>query len=292
MIVQKNLLDNSNIEVVQKLGGFTVFEHIKDLSVSSANAINEYFASKMNVRKRQVLIDLNNNSYTLQAGAMQWMSGNVSMSSGVTGVGNFLGKMVSSVVTSESAVKPIYSGTGQVMLEPTYKHILLVDVSEWGSIVLEDGLFLACESTLSHNVIARSNLSSAFLGGEGLFNLTLTGNGIAALECPVPADELIKVKLDNDCIKIDGNMAIAWSSSLDFTVEKSTKSLLGSLASGEGIVNVYRGTGTILISPTMVEKNMGTKPSDSSSAKSESQAKVDGAGKVLGAAGTLLDIFS
>ena len=50
-------------------------------------------------------------------------------------------------------------------------------------------------------------------------------------------------------IKIDGNMALAWSGSLEFTVERSGKSLIGSAASGEGLVNVYRGTGKVLMCP-------------------------------------------
>ena len=44
-------------------------------------------------------------------------------------------------------------------------------------------------------------------------------------------------------------MVIAWSGSLDFTVERSGKSLIGSAASGEGLVNVYRGTGKLLLAP-------------------------------------------
>ena len=44
-------------------------------------------------------------------------------------------------------------------------------------------------------------------------------------------------------------MAIAWSDSLKFTVERSTKTLVGSAVSGEGLVNVYRGTGRVLIAP-------------------------------------------
>ena len=137
-----------------------------------------------------------------------------------------------------------------MMLEPTYRHIILMDVSEWGTVVLDDGLFLACEDTLQQKTVARSNLSSAVLGNEGLFNLSLMGNGIAVLESPVPKEELIEFNLENDVVKIDGNMAIAWSGSLDFTVEKSGKSLLGSAVSGEGLVNVYRGTGKILMAPT------------------------------------------
>ena len=290
MIERKNLLDNSNIKVVQELGGFKVLEHQKDLSVSPFNSVEEYFAAKMNVKKRQVLIDLKDDSYTIQAGAMQWMNGNISASSGVKGVGNFFGKMVSSAVTGESAVKPEYSGTGSLMLEPTYRHILLLDVAQWGSIVLDDGLFLACQSSLNQKVVARSNVSSAVLGGEGLFNLSLNGNGIVALESPVPMDELITINLQDDCLKIDGNMAIAWSGSLNFTVEKSTKSLLGSAVSGEGFVNVYRGTGTVLMAPTIKDNFISPQGSDSENSPSDSNAQK--LGKALGTVGDILDLFS
>ena len=46
-------------------------------------------------------------------------------------------------------------------------------------------------------------------------------------------------------------MAIAWSSTLDFSVEKATKSLLGSAVAKEGFVNVFRGTGKVLMAPTL-----------------------------------------
>ncbi len=245
-----NFLNNRNMKVIDQMGPFRVFEHEKDLSVHPANAMTAYFASEMNVRKRQVFVELAGSGCVTQAGAMQWMLGDVNMVSNVKGVTDFIGKLASSAVTKESAIKPNYKGTGTIMLEPTYKHILLMDVSEWGTVVLDDGLFLACEDTLQQKTIARSNLSSAVLGGEGLFNLVLNGNGIAVLESPVPADELIVFNLENDVVKIDGNMAIAWSGSLNFTVEKSGKSLIGSAASGEGLVNVYRGTGKILMAPT------------------------------------------
>ena len=144
--------------------------------------------------------------------------------------------MVSSAVTKESAVKPVYSGYGQVMLEPTYRHLLLTNVADWGGqIVLDDGLFLACDSQLEQKVVSRTNISSAVLGGEGLFNLSLRGNGVCALESIVPLEELIQIDLQDDVLKIDGNMAICWSGSLNFSVEKSTKSLIGSAISKEQV---------------------------------------------------------
>ena len=86
-------------------------------------------------------------------------------------------------------------------------------------------------------------------GNEGLFNLGLEGSGVVALESPVPASELVVVDLDGDELKVDGNFAIAWTEALSFTVERSGKSLVGSAVSGEGLVNVYRGRGRVLLSP-------------------------------------------
>lgn len=295
-MVNSSILNSNNLTEIASKGNFHVLEHERDLSVSADSALHHYFASKMNVRKRQLLLDFDNSSYIVQAGAMQWMSGEVTSSSNVKGAGDFLGKMVSSAVTNESAVKPVYKGSGRMMLEPTYRYILLLDVSEWGTIVLDDGLFLACEGSLKQRTVARKNVSSALLGGEGLFNLSLSGNGIAALESYVPYEELIEVVLDNDVMKIDGSMAIAWSGSLDFTVEKSGKSLLGSAASGEGLVNVYRGSGKILLAPTAA--NDKANPAASSSTQGESNSKTsatgkaDKAGKALDAISNVLDIFS
>lgn len=245
-----NFTNNDDVKIINELGPFKVIEYQKDLSVTPAAAINAYFCNKMNVKKRQVVCDVDKSNITLQAGAMQWTVGNVQATTGVKGVGDFFGKAIRGSVTGESAIKPEYTGSGILVLEPTYKHILLIDVAEWGgNIVLDDGLFLACESSLEQKAVARRNLSSAIAGGEGLFNLGIRGSGILCCESACPKEELIEVILQNDILKIDGNMAIAWSGSLDFTVERSGKTLVGSAASGEGLVNVYRGTGKVLLAP-------------------------------------------
>lgn len=245
-------LQNENRKYAKSIGNFHVLEYVQDASVSPMNAMNEYFMSKMNVRRRQVVIDIDkDHSAIIQAGSMQWMGGNVQATSGVKGIGDFLGKALKGAVTKETAVKPEYVGEGCLVLEPTYKYIILVDIGKWGpaGMTIEDGMFLACDANVKSKVVARKNLSSAVLGSEGLFNLSLQGNGVAALESNVPEDELIEVILENDELKIDGNLAVCWSSNLEFTVERSTKTLVGSAVSGEGLVNVYRGTGRVLMCP-------------------------------------------
>ncbi len=250
MYTINNFTNNDDIKILDTLGPFTVAEYQRDLSVMPENAMIAFFCNSMNVRKRQVICDLSKAPITLQAGAMQWTVGDVNATTGVKGVGDFLGKAFRGQATGESAIKPEYTGSGTLVLEPTYKHIILIDTAEWnGNIILDDGLFLACDSRLTHKAVMRSNFSSAVAGGEGLFNLGISGNGILCLESPCPKEELVEITLQDDILKIDGNMAIAWSGSLSFTVERSGKSLIGSAASGEGLVNVYRGTGKVLLAP-------------------------------------------
>ena len=242
-----NFIDNDDIRTLAQLGPFQVIEYQRDLSVSPDSAQTAYFSSVMHVRRRQVLCDLKQANITLQAGAMQWSVGNVNATTGVKGVGDLFGKALRGKVTGESAIKPEYTGDGLLVLEPTYKHILLLDLADWnGSIVLDDGLFLACDARLKHKAVMRSNLSSAVAGNEGLFNLGITGSGVLCLESDCPREELVEITLQDDVLKVDGNLAVAWSGSLSFTVERSGKTLIGSAASGEGLVNVYRGTGKVL----------------------------------------------
>lgn len=284
MAIKVNNWVNDNRKVVAQKGMFKVIEHQKDLSVGSATAQTAYFSSEMNVRLRQVEITLNGSkSVKTQAGAMQMIVGNVEMATGVTSAKGFLGSMVKAAVTSETAVKPEYTGNGQVILEPTYKHIILQEVTDWGNggLVIEDGMFLASEGSVVHKVVENTqNLGTALLSNEGLYNLCFTGSGVVALESYVPLEELVEYELENDVLKVDGSMAVCWSGSLAFSVEKATKSVLGSMASGEGLVNVYRGTGKVWVSPVAGTKDSAPKTMASSQ---NSSKEASSSGSLLGA---------
>ena len=287
-----NFTNNDDVTIIAEKGPFQVIQYKRDLSVSPSTAVTAYFCDKMNIRKRQVICDLSkSNGIICQAGAMQWTVGDVKVTTGVKGATDFLGKLVKGKVTGESTIKPEYVGNGILVLEPTYRHLILLDTANWnGKVVLDDGLFLACDASIKQKVVARSNISSAVLGGEGLFNLALEGNGTAVLECRCPQEELIEVTLENDVLKVDGSFAIAWSDSLSLTVERTNKTLIGSAASGEGFVNVYRGTGKILLAP--IDRTIGDFPvsSDSPSAPASAGTKTAGLlGSFLGGVADALD---
>ena len=172
----------------------------------------------------------------------------------VLGLGFFTSARVSEQV--KAGIQSLPRGqrmAGQALgltLPQTYRHVLLLDPSQMGgAITVNDGLFYACETTIQQRAVMVSCPSAMMAGGEGLFNLSLMGQGTVALESSVPASEIVTVDLENDELKVDGNFAIAWTNGLQFTVERSTKTLIGSAASGEGLVNVYRGTGRVLLAP-------------------------------------------
>lgn len=243
-----NFVESRNRKILEQHDGVTIFEYERDLNVTPSMAMQKYFESEMNVRSRQAVIQVSpDRPAIIQRGAMQMMVGNLSSKTNVRGAGDFVKKFASSKVTNESAIKPFYMGSGLLVLEPTHKHLIIEDLSKWNGMVVDDGLFLACDGSTNLQTVARKTLSSVVLGGEGLFNTCLTGNGYAVLESFAPREELLEVVLDDDVLRVDGNFAIAWSRSLDFTVEKSTKMFVGSAASGEGFVNVYRGTGRVLL---------------------------------------------
>ena len=51
----KNFTKNDDVRILDTLGPFTVIEYLRDLSVSPLSAQQAYFASEMNVRRRQVI---------------------------------------------------------------------------------------------------------------------------------------------------------------------------------------------------------------------------------------------
>ena len=110
---------------------------------------------------------------------MQFMVGDVQATTGIKGAGDFLKKSFMAKASGESTIKPEYTGTGILVLEPNFKHIILTDLVNWnGGMVIDDGLFMACESHIKQSIVARTNLSSAIAGQEGFFKLSFSAPGV------------------------------------------------------------------------------------------------------------------
>lgn len=244
-----------NIKILEtyESGGLRVevLEYQKLLGISNAAMAQQvYFMEKQNIRVRQIALYLNNDKVTIEKGAMSYFQGNLQMVSGVT-VGNALGRMIRGAVTGEQMAQPEYTGTGMLVLEPSFKHFLVLELAPNESIIIDDGMFYCAQGSVTVKAVSQRNISSAVAGGESIFQQQLTGPGIIILESIVPMEEIDIIDLENDVLRVDGNFAILRSSTLNFTVERSAKTLIGSAVSGEGLVNVYRGTGQVWLAPTI-----------------------------------------
>lgn len=238
-------VDNPNI-IEKEAGPFTIIERRECKSPTIESAVNLYFFNKLGGRVRQLFCNASE-GIVLQNGAMQAIVGDVNVTTGIKGVGDLIRQGIRGKASGEAVINPHYHGRGYVITEPTIKYLIPLNLEQFGgSAVLEDGYFYACEEAIQMKTVSRKTISSMAMGNEGLFNLQLAGKGKFILESEVAPEDLVLVYLNNETLKLDGSMAIAWSGDLRFTVGKSSSTLIGSAVNGEGLVNIYEGTGLVI----------------------------------------------
>ncbi|MBD2345246.1 AIM24 family protein [Anabaena subtropica] len=187
-----------------------------------------------------VKVTLQNETIRTESGAMYYMRGKITMQSQAPSAGGFL----KSLATGENIFRPTYTGTGELYLEPSLSgyYILELDGSEW---ILDSGAYWASDGSVEVG-IERNKMISGLIGGEGLFQTKVKGRGKVVMVTQGPVEV---INLQNDRLVVDGNFAIARTGAINYRVEKATKSLLGSMTSGEFLVNTFEGTGTVLLAP-------------------------------------------
>jgi uncharacterized protein (AIM24 family) len=189
---------------------------------------------------RLVKVTLHNETVRTESGAMYYIRGNITMQSKAPSAGGFL----KSLATGENIFRPTYTGTGELYLEPSLSgfHILELDGGEW---ILDSGAYWASDGSVEVGV-EMNKAVSGLLGGEGLFQTKVKGKGKVVMVAQGPVEV---INLRNDRLVVDGNFAIARTSTLNYRVEKATRSILGSMTSGELLVNTFEGSGTVLLAP-------------------------------------------
>lgn len=251
--MRTNINIKNNTKVISEMLNDSLFQVVEFESLRGAKnlktAMGIKYMQDAGVSLKQVKIVLQESGVKLQAGALSYMKGDIKIKNklgGPVGIGK---KLFASKVTGETVVKPTYAGTGEIYLENSFGHYALLELDD-EEIVVDDGLFLACEDTVKVDITMMKSVSSMVLGGEGLFQLKLSGSGIVVLDMPVPETEIVRIKLFNDRLAVDGDLVVLRSGSVDFTVEKSGSTLIGSAINGEGLVNVYEGVGEVWLLPT------------------------------------------
>ncbi len=214
-----------------------------------ATAATIFYANQTGLQLKQVRLTLKRGEAIAEAGALHFMHGQLEVQNNIGGVGG-LGKAVfKKMLTNETAFMPRYKGTGQIYLEPSFGDYLIHQLNN-EEIIADKGLFYCGEGSISTGVAVQKNVSSALFGGEGFFQTKVSGTGIAVFALPVPISEVRCVQLNNETLQVDGNFALMRTGRIEFSVEKSSKGMLGSLSSGEGLLQTFRGTGKVWLAPT------------------------------------------
>jgi uncharacterized protein (AIM24 family) len=191
---------------------------------------------------RLVRVTLQNETVRTEAGALYYMRGPITMESKAPSVGG----LFKAIATGESIFRPTYTGTGELYLEPTFGgyHVLDVAGKTW---ILENGAYWASEADVEVDAFREKTLT-ALKSGEGFMDVQtkISGKGKVVVQSQGPVEVL---QLTNDKLVVDGKYVLARESSVNYSVQRSAKSLLGSVTSGEGVVRTYEGTGMVLMAP-------------------------------------------
>jgi len=191
---------------------------------------------------RLVKCTLNQETIRTEAGALYYLRGRIEMESKTPSVGGFL----KSLASGETIFRPTYTGTGEIYLEPSLGgfHIFECGGGTW---ILESGAYWASDAGITVD-LHREKTLTALKSGEGFldFQTKVSGQGQIVVNAQGPVEV---VQLNGDRLTVDGNYVVARSASVQYSAQRATKSLFGSLTSGEGFVRIYEGTGTLLMAP-------------------------------------------
>jgi uncharacterized protein (TIGR00266 family) len=156
----------------------------------------------------------------------------------VSGESMFITEVISNVPDGELAIAPSCPGT-----------IVQLDVGA-NQYRLNDSTFLAMESTVNYTM-QRQSVGKALFGGQGGFYvMTTEGQGRLLVNAFGSIKEL---QLNNaNGFAIDNGHVVAWDKNLDYDIQLQS-GVFGSIGTGEGVINVFRGTGKVLIQTLNLE---------------------------------------
>lgn len=248
---------NLPFQVTQTVSrGGTTFELLeyKPLSGSESFTVAEqlYTLNRAGVHLRQLRIRLNNDAVRTEPGVLQFSKGHISMESSTgagSGVAGLMKGAIAAARTGETLFKPLYRGTGEIYLEPTFGHYWLMQLNNQ-TLYADQGLFCCCEDAVKVDAHRVESFSARVAGGEGRYQTKVSGSGIVVFRIPVPQKEILPLTLENETLQVDGSFALLRTENVKFTVERASNSLLGAVTSGEGLLQTFQGTGRVWIAPT------------------------------------------
>ena len=199
-----------------------------------------------------VLVNLNaNEEIRIESGSMVYHNGKVTLegkmnSNGSGGIGGLLKAAARSVVSGEGFFITNAKGTADnalIAIAPgSIGQIkeLKVGETKW---CINDGAFLACDSSVTYNMKKQSVGRAIFGGTGGFFVMETEGNGTMLVN---GFGDIIEVDLDgSNPFVVDNFHVVAWESTLSYNI-KAASGMFG-FTTGEGVVNEFTGKGKLLV---------------------------------------------
>jgi len=186
----------------------------------------------------------------IERGCMVYHSGDVSlegkMNSGSSGLGGIVKALGRSMVSGESMfitrARGLANGARIAIApgSPGSIRELRLGAQQWR---LRDEVFLACDAGVSYEM-KRQSFGKALLGGTGGFFI-MESRGTGSMLVSSYGD-ILELQLNGSRpFVVDNTHVVAWSTSLDYDIRVASGTF--GFKTGEGLVNEFRGSGTVLI---------------------------------------------
>ena len=172
-------------------------------------------------------------SMVCEAGAMVWMTDNLTMESTAGGIGGMFKKLIS----GESLFQNIYTANGAAKIAfggGFAGTILPFNLDGTRTLIMQKGTFLASESSIKLDIAFQKKLKSAFFGGDGFVMQSVTGSGWVFFEADGDIHEVDLA--DGEVLMVDTNNLVGYESSVTMDVV-TVGGLKNKIAGGEGLFN-------------------------------------------------------
>ena len=187
----------------------------------------------------------------IERGCMVYHNGDVSLegkmnSGGGGGLGGFVKAIGRSIVSGESVfithARGMANGAKIAIAPPSPGAIreLRLGAQQWR---IRDQAFLACDAGVSYEM-KRQSFGKALLGGTGGFFI-MESRGTGSLLVSSYGD-ILELQLNGARpFVVDNTHVVAWSTSLNYEIKVASGTF--GFTTGEGLVNEFHGSGTVLI---------------------------------------------
>lgn len=191
-----------------------------------------------------------NDGLKAESGAMVTMSNNLNVEAKVEGgVGSALMRCCctgESFFMTHFTIPPGKSERGDVLVAPPVPgEILLLHLDGNTKWLVEPGGFLASDLTVTTGT-QMLNLSKGCCGGEGLFVIKAEGVGRLLVNS---YGSIVRYDLQpGEERKIDNGYLVAWTADTQWDIGFASTGRVGAtLFSGEGLVGIFKGPGTVFV---------------------------------------------